>query len=86
VANNFSVGFLAGAGGTTLNASVASGTNSIGLNVSSGASAVISDSVFTDNGIGIFNGGTLYTRQNNTNLGNTTDYSGTGTVTPFGGV
>jgi hypothetical protein len=75
-ANNFSVGFLVGAGFTTLNASVASGTDGVGLNVSSSASAVISNSVFTENGTGILNGGTLATHQNNSLFGNTTNYSG----------
>jgi hypothetical protein len=56
---------------------VASGSGH-GLLLYSGASAEITDSVFTNNHTGIRYDGTLYTRRNNTVNWNVTDYSGSG--------
>ena len=74
-------GFVITAGFVTLTSSGARGNGNYGLYVSPGSAAVISNSVFTLKYYGVLNnGGTLYTRQNNTNNGNVTDYSGTAAV------
>lgn len=69
----------------TIAASVARG-NGTGLFINTDVSVVLTDSVFTYNSTGINNKGILYTRENSTNLGNTTNYTGAGVVNTFGGV
>ncbi len=80
-ANNSGAGYaVGGAGELTLESSVArgnaNGSNAQGLFVSSTGTARISNSVFTNNDVGIHNNGTLLTRQNNTVSGNGTDLIG----------
>jgi hypothetical protein len=81
IAADNSDGFRLFAGFLTLTSSVARGNSDFGLIAQSTTSAVISDSVFTLNGAGIRNDGTIYSLVNNTNLGNGTDYLGTGVKT-----
>jgi hypothetical protein len=72
-------GFNVGFGGQmTLEYVVARGNTGNGLSVSSvgGTAGRISNSVFTNNGVGIANSGTVETRQNNTVADNTTDLTG----------
>jgi hypothetical protein len=65
---------------------VAHGNSAWGLYVASGAAAIITDSVFTQNSTGIYNDGTLYTRQNNTLVRNNSfSYSGGGVIDPESG-
>jgi hypothetical protein len=79
-AHNGQNGYLAGAGSqVNLESSVAHG-NGNGLRVDGSGTARISNSVFTANGIGISNGGTVLTRQNNFRYGNTDDASGSAAV------
>jgi hypothetical protein len=60
----------------TLEFSVARGNGGPGLSVDGGASARISNSVFTNNATGIANNGIVQTRQNNTIASNTTEITG----------
>ena len=86
VANNNSSGLMVTTSGRlTVESSVSRG-NSQGLLVHiATATARISNSVFTDNGTGIVNNGTVLTRRNNTVSGNTTDLAGTA-LTVLGGI
>jgi len=70
----------------TLERSVVRGNAVAGLHFSSGGTAVISDSVVTNNGTGLSvqAGATLLTRRNNIVSGNTTDVSGI--VISLGGI
>jgi hypothetical protein len=72
-ANNANSGYWVDAGGQmTVEFSVARGNVSIGQFVGAGSTGRISNSVVTNNAVGLANNGTLYTRQNNTVAGNTT--------------
>jgi hypothetical protein len=81
-ANNGGAGFNSSGqsltpGSLTVERSISRGHLFRGISVSANATGIISNSVFTNNSIGIENGGTLFTRQNNTNAGNSSDYAGT---------
>lgn len=80
-------GFLLNIGGNiNLVASTVRGNTSEGLYVfTSNSTARISDSVFTNNGTGINNKGTVLTRQNNTVSGNTSNILGNA-FTPLAGI
>jgi hypothetical protein len=81
-ADNISFGFSVTAGQLTLQSSVARGNGVAGLFVWPASSARISNSVFTQNGEGVHNVGTLETLGNNLFFGNSdTDVSGT--LTPL---
>jgi hypothetical protein len=70
------------AGQIRLNSSVARGNAAEGLYVwTTVASAILTNSVLTHNTAGIFNGGTVYRRGNNTVADNTTNFAGSGTTT-----
>jgi hypothetical protein len=80
--NNGQRGFEVYAGQIRLNSSVARGNAAEGLYVwTTVASAILTNSVFTDNATGIFNAGTVYRRGNNTVTDNTTNFTGGGTTT-----
>jgi hypothetical protein len=74
-ANNFE-GFVPSVGQLTLSSVVASGNGRAGLFVAVGGTAIVTDSVFTNNDTGIFNFGELSTRGNNVLAGNTTSFNG----------
>jgi hypothetical protein len=81
-ANNGQRGFEVYAGQIRLNSSVARGNGTEGLYVwTAVASAILTNSVFTDNATGIFNAGTVFRRGNNTVTDNTTNFAGSGTTT-----
>jgi hypothetical protein len=79
-ANNGLHGFTSDAPSTSANLTLVNSTSREngfrGLRTSANATARISNSVFTNNSIGIENNGVLLTRGNNTNAGNGTDYTG----------
>ena len=81
--NGYNVGF---GGQMTLEYVAARGNTGSGFSVSVTGASVgrVSNSVFTNNGIGITNNGTVETRQNNTVAGNTTDLTGNA-LTPISG-
>jgi hypothetical protein len=82
-AQNGGDGYIVTSGGQmSLESSVARGNDDNGLGVGFESSARISNSVFTNNGTGLFNNGILETRQNNTVRGNGTNVSGPLTVIP----
>ena len=78
-------GYLVSSGQMTLEASVARGNQSAGLSVVAGATARISNSVFTNNTVGINNAGTVRTLGNNVVDGNGVNTLGgpVQAVTPF---
>jgi Right handed beta helix region len=79
-------GFFVNSGGfMTLESCVGRGNNLFGLRTNVGGTARVSNSVFSDNTIGISNAGTVLTRGNNTVSGNTTQASGTA-LTALGGI
>ena len=87
-ASNGGNGFVVTVSGAmTVDSSVARGNTSNGLLLGSGStSATVSNSVFTDNAIGIANAGmTLLTRENNTIAGNASPQPVIGPRTPLPG-
>lgn len=76
-ANNTGSGFRAeGAARITIESSVSRGNISTGLRVVDTAIGRISHSTFTNNGVGVSNGATLQTRENNIIDGNDDDLGG----------
>lgn len=75
-AHNASAGFALSSGQLTLEESIANANTNVGLFVAAGATGRISNSTFTNNGVGIQNAGTIQTRANNTVAGNTTPVAG----------
>ena len=75
-AHNAGAGFALSGGQLTLEESIANANTSVGLFVAAGATGRISNSTFTNNGVGIQNAGTIQTRTNNTVAGNTTPLAG----------
>jgi hypothetical protein len=78
VANNGRGVWMFGSAVAILVSSVVNGNTQQGLSVAVGTTAIITNSTFTHNNTGIENGGTLYTRRNNTNNWNVTDYRNNG--------
>jgi hypothetical protein len=73
--DNYGEGYSLFRGRIHLESSVARGNRTSGLRMA-GDVATISNFVATDNGTGIYNRGTVYSRQNNTVTGNTTNIDG----------
>jgi hypothetical protein len=80
-ADNDLYGFQVSAGEIVLRSAVARGNGNVGLFVETGASALIANSVFTHNNVGIFNRGTVRTRLNSAVALNGTNFDGAGSYT-----
>jgi hypothetical protein len=76
-ASNAVNGFAVFAGVMTIKSSTGRGNVGAGLGVDSGATATIATSTFTNNATGVFNNGIVYSLEDNTIDGNTTEVGGT---------